>query len=231
MNYDDPELRDQLAAEYVLGTMPTLVRRRFERLLAADPALVRIVEDWTARLTPIDDAAAAEEPPAHISRALQRDLALPVAKPPTRDGWLGSIAFWRLTTLAASALAAAAIFHVVTRTSPPPVGIVAVLTDDKGDAGWVAMAGTRRDQVEVAPIGNIAVDAAHAFELWAIAEGTPHPLGLLTVEPGHKLTVQASLLPAGGVLAVSLEPAGGSPTGLPTGPVQYKGKLLPAREP
>jgi anti-sigma-K factor RskA len=36
----------------------------------------------------------------------------------------------------------------------------------------------------------------------------------------------AQLPPPGGVLAVSLEPAGGSPTGLPTGPVLYQGKVL-----
>jgi len=46
--------------------------------------------------------------------------------------------------------------------------------------------------------------------------------------------VHASLEPYGaGVVrnatyAVSLEPAGGSPTGLPTGPVVYAGKLIEA---
>jgi anti-sigma-K factor RskA len=39
--------------------------------------------------------------------------------------------------------------------------------------------------------------------------------------------VQASLAPAGAVLAISVEPAGGSPTGQPTGPVRYKGEVLP----
>ena len=73
----------------------------------------------------------------------------------------------------------------------------------------------------------MAIDAAHAFELWVIAGGKPSPLGLLTPEPGHALMVQASLVPPGGVLAISVEPSGGSPTGLPTGPVPYKGAVLP----
>ena len=36
----------------------------------------------------------------------------------------------------------------------------------------------------------------------------------------------AQLPPPGDLLAVSLEPAGGSPTGLPTGPVLSHGKVL-----
>jgi anti-sigma-K factor RskA len=229
MKYDSPELREQLAAEYVLGTMPVLVRRRFERLLAADPELRQAVEDWTARFGPIDRAAVAQEPPARIWRAVERRLALrPQAA--AVPGWFGSLAFWRGATLAAAALAAVAILYVAVGAPPSPTNVVAILSDDQGNPGWIALGGARGDEIAVAPIGKVAVDAAHAFELWAIAEGQPHPLGLLVPEPGHKLMVQAALVPAGGVLAVSVEPTGGSPTGLPTGPVRYKGSILP-REP
>jgi anti-sigma-K factor RskA len=49
------------------------------------------------------------------------------------------------------------------------------------------------------------------------------------VLPAHVFT--STSLPSGGVsegavLAVSLEPHGGSPTGQPTGPVVYSGKLI-----
>jgi anti-sigma-K factor RskA len=226
MKYDNPELREQLAAEYVLGTMPVLVRRRFERLLATDPELRQVVENWTARFEPIDYAAAAEEPPARIWRAVERRLALPSAPATTRPTWWGSLAFWRGATLAAAALAAAAIVYVAVRTPPAPTNVVAILSDDKGDPGWIALRGERNAEIEVAPIRKVAGDAAHAFELWAIAKGPPRPLGLLPPEPGHKLMVQASLVPPGSVLAVSIEPTGGSPTGLPTGPVRYKGNVL-----
>lgn len=36
----------------------------------------------------------------------------------------------------------------------------------------------------------------------------------------------AALLQRGAALAVSVEPPGGSPTGQPTGPVTYQGKLI-----
>jgi anti-sigma-K factor RskA len=40
----------------------------------------------------------------------------------------------------------------------------------------------------------------------------------------------ASDLSQGGTLAVSLEPAGGSPTGTATGPILYVGPVLPAAD-
>jgi anti-sigma-K factor RskA len=205
------------------------VRRRFERLLTNDATLRQAVEDWNARFDPIDldELDAAEvEPPAHVWRAVERRLGLP-QEAPSRPGWLSSLAFWRGATFAAAALAAAVVVYVGVRPSPALPNVVAVLSNDKGDPAWIALGTPRGGGVDVAPIRSVAIDAAHAFELWAIKDGKPQPLGLLTPQPGHPLTLQASLVPADGVLAISLEPSGGSPTGLPTGPVQYKGVVLP----
>jgi anti-sigma-K factor RskA len=233
MNYDSPELREQLAAEYVLGTMPMLVRRRFERLLQGDAALRRTVDNWHLRFDPLDEAAAEQEPPARVWNAIERQLSLPPtpAAAPERSGWFTPLVFWRGMTFAAAALAALALIYIAVRPTPTPTtNVVAILNDDKGDPSWVALAGVRTGDVAVAPIRSVAIDAAHAFELWVIADGKPRPLGLLTPEPGRPLMIQASLVPPGGVLAISVEPSGGSPTGLPTGPVPYKGAVLaPAR--
>jgi anti-sigma-K factor RskA len=229
MNYDSPELREQLAAEYVLGTMPILVRRRFERLLQGDAALRRTVGDWHVRFDPLDDAVAEQEPPSRVWNAIERQLALPPAPEPERQGWLASLAFWRGMTFAAVALAALALVYIAVRPAPSPTStVVAILSDDKGDPSWIALAAARGSDIAVAPVRSVAIDAAHAFELWVIADGKPRPLGLLTPEPGAPLMVQASLVPPGGVLAISVEPSGGSPTGLPTGPVPYKGAVLAA---
>lgn len=230
MRYDAPELRVRLAAEYVVGTMPVLTRQRFERLLAHDPLLRREVDDWHTRFDPLDEGVDAQEPPARVWRAVERRLALvpaALAPVPVRRGWRSSLAFWRGAAFAAAAVAAAAVLYVAVWTpAVAPTTVVAILSDDKGDPGWVALAGGRGGDVAVAPLRKVALDAAHAFELWVIAEGKPHPLGLLTPEPGRPLMVQASLVPADGLLAISLEPAGGSPSGLPTGPVEYKGPVL-----
>jgi anti-sigma-K factor RskA len=65
--------------------------------------------------------------------------------------------------------------------------------------------------------------------LWVIpADGTPHSLGVLRTQGATALTLRPEnrqRIAAGAVLAVTVEPVGGSPSGLPTGPVVAKGIL------
>jgi len=230
MRYDDPDLRERLAAEYVLGTMPSRSRRRFERLIASDPAVVRVVGAWADRLAPIDEATPAEEPPPRVWRAVEARIAAGAAPPAPAHGWLGSLAFWRGLALAAGAAAAALIIYVAAfpgRTGPPIPTVVAVLADQSGDPNWIAIAGPQRDEISVSAVRSQAEDTRHSFELWSIAGGTPHPLGLLRPQSGSAAIIRAAQLPPpGDLLAVSLEPPEGSPTGLPTGPVVSQGKVL-----
>ncbi len=73
--------------------------------------------------------------------------------------------------------------------------------------------------------------ADHSAELWVIpADGTPHSLGVLRTQGATALTLRPEnrqRIAAGAVLAVTVEPVGGSPSGLPTGPVVAKGVLSP----
>jgi anti-sigma-K factor RskA len=105
--------------------------------------------------------------------------------------------------------------------------VVAVLADQSGDPSWIAIAGPQRGEVSVYAARPQAEDSRHSFELWGITAGKPHPLGLLRPQSGGAVVISAARLPpAGDVLAVSLEPPDGSPTGLPTGPVLSTGKVL-----
>ncbi len=228
MRYESPELRQLLAAEYVLGTMPGRARRRFEQLMAADPALARIAGDWADRLSALDDATPAEEPPARVWRAVERRTrggTAPSSSPLRR--WLASIALWRGLALAGGlATAALAIWLAVLPRAVGPV-VVAVLAGHAGEPGWVAIAGPSAGEVSFAAVAPPAESRPHAFELWGIAGGPPRALGLLPRQSGGAVVLRAARLPSpGGVLAVSLEPPGGSPTGSPTGPVLYQGKVL-----
>jgi len=107
-----------------------------------------------------------------------------------------------------------------------------VVAASVGKQGWVAVTGPGQGEVSFAAVTPRAEATPHAFELWGIAGGgAPRPLGLLPPDPGRATTLRLAQLPAPGeVLAVSLEPPGGSPTGAPTGPVLYQGKVL-ARPP
>jgi anti-sigma-K factor RskA len=86
----------------------------------------------------------------------------------------------------------------------------------------------------IRPLETAAVED-RALQLWLVAgsQAPPRSLGLL--DPVHEIALQldpraeARLRPSAS-LAVSLEPPGGSPTGLPTGPVIYQGPLLALAE-
>ncbi len=75
MKYDDPDLQDMLAAEYALGTLTGAARRRFERLMAADPAVGRLVEAWEQRLNALGGALPPVEPPPELKLAIERRIA------------------------------------------------------------------------------------------------------------------------------------------------------------
>ncbi len=233
MNYADPRLRDMLAGEYVMATLPRRARARFERLMAADPALARLVGEWQERLMPLDATADPVAPPPQIWRAIESATGAAVvaaARPERRGGshsWWNFLPLWRGLAFGAMAAAAAlALFVVVSRPPTPGQAIIAVLADLSGAPSWLA-AGRSDSGIEVAAIRPQAIAADRAFELWAIAGGPPRSLGLLPPSPGERLVLPAGSVPRDGVLAISLEPQGGSRTGAPTGPVVYQGKILP----
>lgn len=238
MKYDAPELQHRLAAEYVLGTLQGPARRRFEALLAADAGLRRTVAAWERRLTPWSAAVAPVPVPRHVWDGIRQRLGF---VPPAPAG--GGL--WRWWALASTGLAAAlAVLLVlppaVAPVSPPvatPQAVapawrdMAVLGDDKAQAVWIVR--TREDggELQFSGLANVEIPAGHDIELWAVpAEGAPLSLGVIRRDGPRaaRVAVDAEArarLARGVALAVSLEPAGGSPTGAPTGPVLWSGKL------
>jgi anti-sigma-K factor RskA len=232
MKYDDPQLRRTLASRYVLGTMPRLARARFDRLIAEQAVFCAEVRDWAETFAPLDAAERSLVPPPRVWQAIEAELGDAPVEPRTREPrfWWDSLALWRgAAGLAAAAVIALVVYIGVVGLRPPqPLpAVVAVLTDKSGVPAWVARSGRNRDAVVIRALARQTIDATHSYELWAIASGPPQPLGLVSPEPGKRLVIDVSALPpTGGVLAISLEPAGGSPTGAPTGPVLFQGKIF-----
>jgi anti-sigma-K factor RskA len=97
MKYENPTIRDRLAAEYVLGTMPWRARRRFEAQLKTSPALRAAVSQWESLLTPMASSVPALAPPRRVWQNIQKRIhgdAGAIA----RNGWWYSLGFWRATT-------------------------------------------------------------------------------------------------------------------------------------
>jgi anti-sigma-K factor RskA len=78
-------------------------------------------------------------------------------------------------------------------------------------------------------VGAATVPAGKSLELWMLPDGSaPKSLGVIPDSGVGRVTLPAApdvALANVPALAVSLEPAGGSPTGAPTGPVLYSGKV------
>jgi len=71
---DAPDALDELAGEYVLGTLSAARRREVERRLPAEDALREAVQRWQERLLPLAALAGAAEPSARLWRRIEDTL-------------------------------------------------------------------------------------------------------------------------------------------------------------
>lgn len=235
------ELHDE-AAEYVLGTLPADERARFAERLKGDAALREAVRDWQRRLAPLDETAANEAPRPEVWHAIEATTrgTAPVPGSPVDQAQPSNVIrlerrvrFWRGATVAAGALAAAlAVVAVIDRQSlqPAPTGgrYVAVVDTPDHEPALIAEVNTATGVISIRRL-TAEPPAGHSLELWHVAEGhQPRSLGILNASLNSQ-TIQdvASSGPVNGMIAVSVEPAGGSPSGAPTGPVVYTGRLIP----
>ena len=233
MDYGRPELADRLAAAYVAGTLRGAARRRFEALLPAHAGLRGATRAWEARLMPLSAALPPEAPPARVWTRIQSRLDGVVASPGAvaAKGSIGSrLAFWRGLAAFAS-VAAIGLGVLLAQPSPvlPPVVVVLASTGQPAGgvapASFVASISGDGSVMVTKPIVNVGLQADRALELWAVpAGGAPRSLGLISAT-GATVLKRPQALQGANALAVSLEPPGGSPTGAPTGPVLWAGKL------
>lgn len=228
MRYDHPDLPDRLGAEYALGTLRGLARRRYERLLQSRPLWREALVRWEDRLHGLADTVPAVSPPPQVWQAVERRLGWQREAP-------AGLVWWRRLALLSTTLALVLGVFVVTRQDAPPPLVAearsALLLDKGARAGWLltlVRAGDGGVQINVAAQPGLVAEAGRDYELWALPPGgKPVSLGLLPQQGQARLTLlgsRAALLAAAS-LAVSVEPVGGSPTGRPTGEVRYQGAL------
>ena len=231
MDYSRPELADRLAAEYVLGTLQGPARRRFEVLLGAHPALRSAVAQWQARLAPLAISVAAVKPPERVWRGIEGRLFADRAVAPNEAPahWWQRLAPWRALSGVATA-AAVAMAMLAIQVPPAQAPIVVVLganpeASQAFNASFVASVSADGRALVLKPLNELALTPGRALELWAVpAQGAPRSLGLVQAV-GATTLLRAQLLRDTAAFAVSVEPAGGSPSGAPTGPIVSLGKL------
>lgn len=197
---------DALAAEYVLGVLDHSERLATEARIKRDPAFADLVAAWELHFSGLNDDFA-EAPAPNLMPKIEARL-FPAAPPPAPRG---GFARWLSGALVAAALVTVSLATLV----PPRPDVVARLaTADNRLAYQVASLDGR---LQITRVAGVPAVEGQVHQLWIIAPGAaPVALGLLEDGP---LVVDYPVPPAGWIMAVSVEPAGGSPTGLPTGPV------------
>ena len=230
------------AGEYVLGTLDAAERAAFSERLRVDAKARTAVSTWESRFADLDDAITPIVPPQSVWLGIERLVGQPEAKlhpfkvisgggkvVPAAAGLLASRNRWRMGALVSGAVAAVLAVFVADRTmrdvAPETLAYVAAVNRGGDKPALLVRVDLRTRQVFVRPVAA-ETPAGKSLELWYIGSGeAPRSMGVIDAGPE---TLQ---LPKGGkadatTFAVSVEPAGGSKTGAPTGPVVYSGQLI-----
>lgn len=218
---------EQLAGEYVLGTLGTEQRQQVEQRLAHEPALQAAVDAWEQRLLPLADLAQPVTPSALLWPRIERSLGNAALR---RASLWDSLGLWR--GLAAAGLAATLVLGGllltrVTAVNAPTYLVVLVAPQDKAP-GWVIQASNPRE-IQLIPLAVAQVPGDKALEFWTKGDGWQGPVSLGLVKPGQTLSVPLDKLPPlepNQLFELTLEPATGSPIGKPTGPIQFIGRAV-----
>lgn len=222
-----PDDDDMLAAEYALGVLQGEARDAFARRLAGDPGLAASVRFWEEHFAQLVGEIAPVTPPQHMLARIESRLFASRQTAQKPSLW-SSLGFWRgLAVASLVAVVAVGAWNFRPQDQGAGQALVAEVAGEQGLVKLVAFYDGKTGELRLNRTEGAAA-AGRSFELWLIAgKDAPVSLGVLPAESAWRRTVPAALRGkfVNGVLAVSDEPQGGSPTGLPTGAVLATGKL------
>ncbi|KZN13414.1 anti-sigma factor [Marinomonas sp. TW1] len=230
---------DILAAEYVLGTLSQDDRQWVADRAQQDDELQLAIDRWQAHFVGLNEYVTDERPRADL-------LADILAKIPAQPGsevqahgrdevslLRQQLSRWRRLTFASVAMAACLLVMLVinpfTSTSPESPFVAVFQADDQQPAFIMSLnletrALTVRSVTAKNPQGK-------TYQLWIKSDEigpNPRSLGVLgsVLEPVQRQVDFDANIIRHATFGISVEPKGGSPTGLPTGPAIH-GWLYP----
>ena len=250
----DPPGHGPLAGEYVLGVLDQAQRAQVQARIAHDPAFAAEVAQWEAHLAPLLEQLEPVAVPDYVWARLRAALALPEAAsrpaaPAPKaapSGFWNNLGLWRSVGIGSLATAVVAVLALVSTLrsvppapQPPSVAqqpaassgmpqMVSTLAQDDGSTGYVATMDARNGRMTIMPMQPMHQDG-RVPELWIIPKGGK-PISMGVMDPEHPVEhvlpePMRKLLRADALLAVTMEPPGGAPGGVATGPVVAKGAI------
>ncbi len=217
LRYQNPELQDQLAANYVTGTLRGLARKRMETLMRDDDTLSRRVRQWENKLQPLHQFTPEVAPKKstwdNIAKAI-RGTADPVVASLTKKlNFYKYFSGFALTC----ALVMAVLLGVPGGEAPSPAGInyVAVMKDSNEQPTMVVTLTKEGRLLALDMLQKPSVESDQHLQLWAISkvDGSVASLGNIEVEKQVKKTLtqpQWGLIKDAEFLIVSVEQSRGA---------------------
>ena len=241
----EPEDIDVLAAEYVLGTLDRAERATVAARRPNEPALAAAITAWELRLGPLAIAGPSVDAPPGLfekieARIASQQLKATIAAPSLPLDLSSNVVAlerrmkrWRGAAMTASALAASLMLVIGVRElkrPQEPSNFVAVLQKDAASPAFLLSVDLATKQLTIRAVAP-EQQTDKSYQLWLVNAqlGNPRSLGLVQpsgFSPAATLATYDRGIIEGATYAISLEPQGGSPTGQPTGPVLYAGKLV-----
>jgi anti-sigma-K factor RskA len=160
MRYNNPELIERLASEYVVGTLAGKARQRFERLMMESYKVRQAVYTWEEQLYPMNQTIAEQKPSPQVWKHIENRIAPPSSalSQTEDDHWWSSLLFWRstgmFTTLAASLL----IMLLVVQTAKSVPDHVAIVNNQEAQPLWLISSDLKTGQIAVKAVNAKAAD-------------------------------------------------------------------------
>jgi anti-sigma-K factor RskA len=227
--------RETLAGEFALGLLEGAELEAATRRLASDAAFAASVANWQRHLHAIDETAPCQPVPTDlwpgIEAALHRETAAPrSAQSQAQSGLMerlwANLSFWRFGAMASAAAALALAVGLAGSTQNGAVQpvLIAVLMSAENEAAAVVNV-SADGRAELRPLKGFEVPPGKAIEIWTLWDRSvgPRSIGLISTTRGAKLDLTRLPRQPGQLFEMTLEPATGSPTGRPTGPILTKG--------
>lgn len=228
MNYEDPELINRLSAEYVLGTLRGRARQRFQRLMLSSPRVRAATWQWEQHLNQIGSAVTAVPPDPEVwekisqridpikSRVTETVRTEPVKAEPVKVMPL-LVRMWQAVAITAMAASLVLAVYLLQPVTPPESEQFALVQNEQQQVLWLI--DVSQEQLNIKVSSRLTVYSDKDYELWMILKGQDNPVSLgLLPKTGSSILMKNTHFNADDIslLAVSLEPLGGSPTGAPT---------------
>lgn len=220
---------DELKDAYALGALPEQERRELEEYLAAHPERQAEIDELGNVASLLALSPQEQEPPPELRRSIMDVVEAEAQRPPARTrSWLAGVR--ELLSVKNLALAAAALlviglfsWNMLLQDQVQDLqGQVASLQESQ-ETRMVALAGTgaaQQAQVEVILIKDQkavltaedmpSVPKNKTYQIWVIEGDVPQPSGLFKPDGGTVAAVVEKPLDEDDVIAITIEPDGGS---------------------